>query len=83
MTHHLNKLFIALLMLISLSACTTQPIIPDVQIPAALVQDCRPLEQLTGMTGKDLITNITDNAAIYFECADAKHALNQAVQAKK
>lgn len=79
----LNKLLIVAMLSASITACSTQPIIPDVQIPAALSQDCRPLEALTGMTGKDLITNITDNAAIYYECADAKHALNEAVNNSK
>lgn len=84
MTNLLNKLVIASLVCLCFSGCATvKALIPNAEIPASLTQECRPLEQLAGMTGKDLITNITNNAAIYYECADSKHALNEAVKPKK
>jgi hypothetical protein len=44
---------------------------------------CQPLQLLDGMTGADVLRNITANAAIYWECKDSKDALIKAVQDNK
>ena len=48
-----------------------------------MMQPCQPLEQLEGMTGADVLRNITNNAAIYWECKDSKDALIKAIQESK
>jgi hypothetical protein len=49
-------------------------------IPASLLQPCQPLNELDGVTGADVLKNITDNAALYHSCADGKAALIRAVK---
>lgn len=77
----LNKVVIVAL-LITLTGCATDKAIPNAEIPANLLVKCEPLEQLAGMTGKDLLTNITSNAAIYHRCDDNHNALIDAVKPK-
>jgi len=76
----LSKVFLVLC--IALTGCANSLPKPNVEIPANLLVKCEPLEQLAGMTGKDLLTNITGNAAIYHRCDDNHNALIDAVKPK-
>lgn len=64
------------------SACASNVVVPNTEIPASLLVRCEPLEQLQGLTGKDLLSNITSNAAIYHRCDDNHNALIDAVKPK-
>jgi hypothetical protein len=77
----LNKI-VAVLLLISVGGCASNKPIPNAKIPASLLVQCEPLEQLQGLTGKDMLTNITSNAAIYHRCDDSHKALIDAVKDK-
>lgn len=78
----LNKLVMILLALF-LSGCIN-PVRPDSpKILASMTSPCEPLEQLDGLTGKDLTTNIVNNAAIHYRCVDKYNALREAVQPPK
>lgn len=76
---HLSKLFLVCLIL---TGCATKQPISNAEIPASLLVPCEQLEQLQGMTGKDLTENITHNAAIYHKCSDNHNALIEAVKPK-
>lgn len=78
---HLNRFLLAV-MLIALTACATKQPIPNAEIPAALRVPCEQLEELRGLTGKDLTENITHNAAVYHRCSDSHQALIEAVKPK-
>lgn len=70
-------------MVFILSGCASNLPRANTEVPASLLVACQPLEQLQGLTGKDLITNITNNAAIYHRCSDVHDALIDAVKIKK
>lgn len=74
------KLLNSVLLIVLLSGCATQTLAPKANIPASLIQPCEPLEELSGMTGKDLLTNITNNSAVYWRCFDKHNALIEAVK---
>lgn len=65
-----------------LFGCASNVVIPDAKIPASLLVRCGQLEELQGLTGKDLLTNITNNAAIYHRCSDTHDALIEAAKPK-
>lgn len=73
---------ITLMVLLLLCGCATKPV-AKVEIPASLLQYCEPLHKLEGTTGKDLLKNVTENAALYHACADSKKALIEAVKPKE
>ena len=54
----------------------------SVEVPANLMTKCPPLNKLEGMTGADVLRNITSNAELYYQCADSKAALIEAVKTK-
>lgn len=78
----LNKAMV-IIAVVFLSGCInpTRPDSPT--IPASMTSPCEPLEQLDGLTGKDLTNNITHNAAIHYRCVDKYNALREAVSSKK
>jgi hypothetical protein len=78
----LNKLM-AMSLLLFLFGCSTAPVKPSATLPSSMTSPCEPLEELQGMTGKDLTNNITHNAAIYWRCVDKYNALREAVSEKK
>ena len=47
-----------------------------------MTQPCMPLEPLMGLTGKDMIENITRNAVIYHDCSDKVNTLIGVVKTK-
>lgn len=49
-------------------------------IPASLLQPCPQLLPLKGMTGADLTRKLVEVGAAYYDCADSKGKLIQAVQ---
>lgn len=63
-----------------MTACSSLTPPSKAPIPASLLQPCQPLNELDGVTGADVLKNITDNAAIYHACADGKAALIRAVK---
>lgn len=68
--------------LILSGCCTKQPYVhPD--IPASLTSPCEPLETIQGLTGKDVLINVTTNAAIHYRCVDKYNALVDAVSSKE
>ena len=73
----MNKLL--LIVLLALSGCATKLPQPNVQLPAALVQKCQPLNKLEGTSGADMLKNIVSNAEIYYECSDMHDKLIEAV----
>lgn len=77
------KLLSSLMLCFLLTACSSQQPIADVQIPANLTSPCEELEQLEGLTGKDLLVNITRNSAIYYRCRDKYDSLVEATKKNK
>lgn len=78
-----NKLYLAAITsLMLLSGCQSLSVPDKEPVPLALLQPCEPLKELEGITGADMIRNITTNSAIYHSCADSKKALIEAVKDK-
>lgn len=73
------KLFFVICLLTVLFGCSSQPIIVNAPIPAALTQPCQEPTPLIGMVGKDLMDWFTVNGAIWKQCRMDKAALNSAV----
>ncbi len=67
-------------LILVLSGCSTLAAHSQIKPSANLMQQCLPLNELAGMTGADAIRNITENAAIYHDCADKHKALIDAVK---
>lgn len=74
----MNKILILCIMT-ALMGCTTTPQ-AKVKVPASLTQKCQPLYEVEGITGKDLLKNITMNAEVYHRCSDMHDALIKAVK---
>lgn len=74
----MNKVLILCLMT-ALMGCTSVPQ-AKVALPPSLTQKCQPLYALEGITGKDLLKNITTNSEIYYKCSDMHDALIKAVK---
>lgn len=77
----MGKLLLAFALL--LGGCQTVPEAKGVKVPASLMQECTELVLLEGVTGGDLLKNITANAAIYHDCRLGKKMLIEAVKASK
>lgn len=76
----LQGMFTIPLVLMLTACCSLTQQSKGIQLPPSLTQPCQALETLEGTTGADVIKNITNNAAIYYECSDSKNALIKAIQ---
>lgn len=71
-----------LAVLLLLTACTnTVPVpAPRPPIPAELTARCPDLDKLAGGTAADILNNIVNNAAKYYQCRAKDDALIQSVK---
>lgn len=83
MAHSKLQNMAACCMIMILCGCASVPASYNVPLPANLMQPCKPLQILEGNTGADLTRNIIANSQIYWECADSKQALIDALKDKK
>lgn len=49
-------------------------------VPASLLQPCPPLTPLEGMTGEIMLKKIIEVSHLYYDCADGKEKLIDAVK---
>lgn len=83
MQYYTEKVMGTCCLIFILCGCSNISVKPDVSLPANLMTECRPLSKLDGMTGADILRNITENASTFYECADKHKALIEAVRPEK
>lgn len=71
-----------LVITLALAACTNTVVAPVAKppLPAELVAHCPDLDKLSGGTAADVLNNIVNNSAKYYQCRAKDDALIQAIQ---